>query len=72
MRISRTHAECAGGRTAWSGVDQGLAASMGFLAQMIRWNVQYDHKIRRDHQYLGCVRLGLGQGEGPIIYGLVE
>lgn len=45
---------------------------MGFLAQMIRWNVQYDHKIRRDHQYLGCVRLGLGQGEGPIIYGLVE
>lgn len=47
-------------------------ASMGFLAQMIRWNVQYDHRTRRDHQYLGRVRLGLGQGQGPIIYGLLE
>ena len=52
--------------------DSAAWASMGFLAQMIRWNVQYDHKTRRDHQYLGRVRLGLGQGEGPIIYGLVE
>lgn len=52
--------------------DSAAWVSMGFLAQMIRWNVQYDHKTRRDHQYLGRVRLGLGQGEGPIIYGLLE
>ena len=52
--------------------DTAAWASMGFLAQMVRWDVQYDSKTRRDHQYLGRVRLGLGQGEGPIIYGLVE
>ena len=52
--------------------DTAAWVSMGLLAQMIRWNVQYDHRTRRDHQYLGRVRLALGQGEGPIIYGLVE
>ena len=46
--------------------------SLGFLAQMIRWDVQYDADIRRDHLYLARVRLGFGQGEGPIIYGLLE
>jgi len=46
--------------------------SLGFLAQMIRWDVQYDTDIRRDHLYLARVRLGLGRGEGPIVYGLVE
>lgn len=46
--------------------------SLGFLAQMIRWDVQYDADIRRDHLYLARVRLGLGRGEGPIVYGLVE
>ena len=34
--------------------DSAAWASMGFLAQMIRWNVQYDHRTRRDH--LGRVR----------------
>ena len=29
--------------------DSAAWASMGFLAQMIRWNVQYDHRTRRDH-----------------------
>ena len=41
--------------------DTAAWASMGFLAQMIRWNVQSDHRTRRDHQYFGRVRLGLGQ-----------
>ena len=36
--------------------DSAAWASMGFLAQVVRWNVQYDHKTRRDHQYLGRVR----------------
>jgi len=52
--------------------DSAAWASMGLLAQMIRWNVQSDRKTRRDHQYLGRIRVGLGQGEGPIIYGLLE
>ena len=52
--------------------DSAAWASVGFLAQMIRWNVQYDRETRRDHLYLGRVRLGLGQGEGPIVYGLFE
>ena len=39
---------------------------------MIRWNVQYDSKTRRDHLYLGRVRLGLGTREGPSIYALFE
>ena len=36
--------------------DSAAWASMGFPAQMIRWNVQYDHRTRRDHQHLGRVR----------------
>lgn len=52
--------------------DSAVWVSVQFLAQMIRWNVQYNRKTRRDHLYLGRVRLGLGQGEGPTIYGLFE
>ena len=47
-------------------------ASLQFLAQMVRWNVQYDDLTRRDHYYIGRVRLGLGRGDGPSIYGLFE
>ena len=46
--------------------------SVQYLAQMVRWNVQYDDLTRRDHYHLGRVRLGLGRGEGPSIYGLFE
>ena len=46
--------------------------SLQFLAQMIRWNVQYDSTTRRDHLYLGRVRLGFGTREGPSIYALFE
>ncbi len=46
--------------------------SLQFLAQIIRWNVQYDSTTRRDHLYLGRVRLGLGTREGPSIYALFE
>ena len=46
--------------------------SLQFLAQITRWNVQYDSMTRRDHRYLGRVRAGLGTGEGPSIYVLFE
>lgn len=46
--------------------------SVQFLAQMIRWNVQYDPRTRRDHLYMGRVRLGLGRRRGPRIYALAE
>ncbi|WP_419936962.1 hypothetical protein [Candidatus Palauibacter sp.] len=46
--------------------------SLQFLAQMTRWNVQYDSMTRRDHGYLGRVRAGLGTGAGPSIYVLFE
>ena len=46
--------------------------SVQFLAQMIRWNVQYDPWTRRDHLYVGQVRLGLGRRRGPRIYALAE
>ena len=46
--------------------------SLQFLAQMVRWDVQYDPITRRDHFYVGRVRLGLGTGQGPSVYGLFE
>ena len=46
--------------------------SLQFLAQMMRWNVQYDDKTRRDHQYLGRLRLGFGERQGLRIYALFE
>lgn len=46
--------------------------SVQLLAQMIRWNVQYDPLSRRDHIYVGRVRLGLGRRRGPRIYALAE
>ena len=46
--------------------------SLQFLAQMVRWNVPRDSITRRDHYYVGRVRLGLGTGQGPSVYGLVE
>lgn len=47
-------------------------ASLQFLSQMVRWNVQYDPITRRDHYHMGRVRFGLGTGEGPSLYGLFE
>ena len=38
--------------------------SLEFLAQMTRWNVQYDPFTRRDHLYLGRLIAGVGTGEG--------
>lgn len=38
--------------------------SLEFLAQMIRWNVQYDPHTRRDHVYFGRAAAGVGTGEG--------
>ena len=46
--------------------------SLQFLAQITRWNVQYDTVTRRYHSYLGRVRAGLGTGEGPRFYALFE
>ena len=46
--------------------------SLQFLAQMVRWNVQYDSKTRRDHVYWGRVRLGLGRRPGLRVYALFE
>ncbi len=39
---------------------------------MIRWNVQYDDKTRRDHLYLGRLKLGFGHGCGPIFSAYFE
>ena len=47
-------------------------ASLQFLSQMVRWNVQYDPITRRDHYHVGRVRFGLGTGDGPSVYGLFE
>lgn len=46
--------------------------SLQFLAQMVRWTVQYDPLTRRDHNYLGRVRLGLGRRPGVAVYALFE
>lgn len=42
--------------------------SLEFLAQMIRWNVQYDPHTRRDHLYLGRLVAGVGKGEGLSVF----
>lgn len=46
--------------------------SLGFLAQMIRWTVQYDPHTRRDHLLLGRVGAGVGTGEGPSLFAFFE
>ena len=46
--------------------------SLQFLAQMFRWNVQYDSRTRRDHYYLGRARLGFGGYQGFSVYALFE
>ena len=48
----------------------GLWVSLQFLAQMVRWKLRSG--TGRDHLYVGRVRLGLGTGQGPSVYGLVE
>ncbi|MDE2796085.1 MAG: hypothetical protein OXL34_14795 [Gemmatimonadota bacterium] len=42
--------------------------SLGFLAQMVRWNVRYDPYTLRDHAYLGRLSAGVGTGEGPSLF----
>lgn len=51
----------------------GLWVSLQFLAQMVRWKLPrgFSGTGRADH-YVGRVRLGLGTGQGPSVYGLVE
>lgn len=50
-----------------------LWVSLQFLAQMVRWKLPRSFTgTGRDHLYVGRVRLGLGTGQGPSVYGLVE
>ena len=47
--------------------------SLQFLAQIDRWKLPRGFSgTGRAHHYLGRVRLGLGTGQGPSVYGLVE
>ena len=46
--------------------------SLELLAQMVRWNVQYDALTRRDHLYLGRLAAGIGTGEGPSAFVFYE
>ena len=46
--------------------------SLQFLAQTVRWNVRHDSLTGRHHHYVGRLRLGLGTGQGPSVYGLFE
>ena len=45
--------------------------SLQFLAQIDRWKLPRSG-TGRAHHYLGRARLGLGTGQGPSVYGLVE
>ena len=49
-----------------------LWVSLEFLAQMTRWNVQYDPLTRRDHLYFGRLMAGVGRGEGPSAFVFYE
>ena len=46
--------------------------SLQYLSQEVQWTVRDDDNIRRDHHYVGRVRLGLGRRQGPRIYALFE
>ena len=49
-----------------------LWVSLQFLAQITRWNVQYDPLTRRDHLYFGRLMAGVGRGEGPSAFVFYE
>ena len=49
-----------------------LWLSLEYLAQMIRWRVQYDPHTRRDHVHFGRVIAGVGRGDGPILFVFYE
>lgn len=45
-----------------------LWLSLEYLAQMVRWKVQYDPHTRRDHHHFGRLVAGVGRGDGPILF----
>ena len=46
--------------------------SLEYLAQMVRWRVQYDPHTRRDHVHFGRLVAGGGTGDGPILFVFYE
>lgn len=51
---------------------RGLWFSAEYLAQMVRWRVQYDPHTRRDHVHFGRLVAGVGTGDGPILFVFYE
>ena len=47
-------------------------ASLQFLAQKTRWNVEFYDDVRRNSSYSGRIRIGYGRRQGPSVYALLE
>ena len=56
----------------WNTPDRWPWLAVEFLAQTVRWNVQYDDKTRRDQLHFGRLRLGVGKGQGPSVFVFFE
>ncbi len=56
----------------WITPDRWPWLAVEYLAQTVRWNVQYDAKTRRDQLYFGRLKLGVGKGQAPSVFVFFE